>query len=67
MAWLDSLFAGAKAFLKGAVVAVRETVKAVLEEIDNSSFGKAATQLVRGVAERHFNAATDVRRRLGGP
>lgn len=46
MAWLDSLFAGAKAFLKGAVVVVRETVKAVLEEIDNSSFGKAATQLV---------------------
>ena len=60
MAWLDSLFAGAKAFLKGAVVAVRETVKAVLEEIDNSSFGKAATQLVRGVAERHFNVAKDL-------
>ena len=60
MGWLDSLFAGAKAFLTEAVEFVGQAVKAVLQEIDKSSFGRAATGLVRGVTERHFNTAQDL-------
>ena len=60
MSLLDSIFSGVKAFLRETVVFVKEAVKAVLAEIDNSSLGKAETTLVRGVTQRHFSAAQDL-------
>ena len=60
MSLLDSIFSGVKAFLRETVVFVKEAVKAVLTEIDNSTFGKAATTLVRGVTQRYFSAAQDL-------
>ena len=60
MSLLDSIFSGAKAFVKEIVSVVSETVKVVLEEIDRSAFGKAATQLVQGVTKRYFNSAADL-------
>ena len=60
MSLLDSIFSGAKAFIREIVSVVAETVKLILEEIDRSAFGKAATQMVQGVTKRYFNSASDL-------
>ena len=57
MSFLDSLFSGVMAFVKELVTVVGEAVKVVLEEIDRSSFGKAATQLFQGVTRKYFSQA----------
>ena len=60
MGFLESLFSGAKAFIREVVVPVLhaakqvavETVRVVLEEIDRSEFGRAATRLIDGAARQ---------------
>lgn len=59
MSFLQSLFSGAKALIRGVVEGVREVVRVVLTEIDNSNVGRAATELIRGVTSRHFSRALD--------
>lgn len=60
MNFLDALFSGAKALLKELVDFGGSLVREVLREIDNSSFGKAATRAVSGVADRVFGSAQDL-------
>ena len=60
MSLLDTLWGGAKALIQGAVSVAREVVRAVLEEIDRSSIGKATTQLIHGVTRQHFGKAKDL-------
>jgi hypothetical protein len=60
MSFLDALFSGAKALVKGLVEVGRTLVREVFQEIDNSSFGKAATRVVSGVADRMFAKAQDL-------
>lgn len=59
MSFLESLFSGAKALFRGVVSAVREVVHVVLTELDNSSVGRAATDLMKGVTNKHFSRALD--------
>lgn len=60
MSFLDSIFSGAKAFLKEIVSVAADAVKVILEELDRSVFGKAATELVQGATKRYFNSAADL-------
>lgn len=68
MGFLESLFSGAKAFIREVVVPVLhaakqvavETVRVVLEEIDRSEFGRATTRLIDGAAHRYFSHAEDL-------
>lgn len=60
MSILDSLFCGAKAFVRGVVSVVREVVHTVLTEFDNSSVGRATTNLMKGVTDKHFSRAQDL-------
>lgn len=68
MSFLESLFSGAKAFIREVVVPVLhaakqvavETVRVVLEEIDRSEFGRAATRLIDGAARQYFGRAEDL-------
>ena len=60
MSFLDSLFSGVKVFVKEFVTVVGEAVRVVLDEIDQSSFGKAATNLVKGFTRKYFNQANDL-------
>lgn len=59
MSILESLFSGAKAFVRGVVSGVREVVRVVLAEVDSSSVGRAATELMRGITNKHFSKAMD--------
>ena len=59
MSFLQSLFSGAKALIRGVLAEVREVVRVVLTEIDNSSVGRAATELIKGVTNKHFSRALD--------
>lgn len=60
MSFLDSLFSGVKVFVKEFVTVVGEAVRIVLDEIDRSSFGKAATDLVKGFTRKYFSQANDL-------
>ncbi len=60
MNFLDALFSGAKALAKELVDIGSTLVREILREIDNSSFGKAATRVVSGVADRMFGNAKDL-------
>jgi len=60
MNFLDALFSGAKALAKELVSFGRTLVHEILQEIDNSSFGKAATRVVAGAADRMFGDAQDL-------
>lgn len=60
MSFLDALFSGAKALAKELVGIGTTLVREILHEIDNSSFGKAATRVVAGVADRMFGNAQDL-------
>lgn len=68
MGFLESLFSGARAFLREVVVPVLQvakqvaidTVRAVLEEIDRSKFGRAATRYIDGASRQYFNRAEDL-------
>ncbi|MDR2188665.1 MAG: hypothetical protein LBE62_11560 [Azonexus sp.] len=60
MGILTSLFSGVKALVREVVGVVAEGVRAVLEEIDKSSFGRAATQLVQGITKRYFGEAEEL-------
>lgn len=60
MGILDSLFSGVKALVREVITVVAEAVHVALEEIDKSSFGRAATQLVQGVTHRYFGAAEEL-------
>ena len=57
---LEALFVGAKALVKGIASVARTVVREVLKEIDQSAFGRAATRLVDGIADRYFNQARDL-------
>lgn len=57
MGLLDSLFSGVKVFVKELVTVVGEAVRVILDEIDRSSFGKAAAGLVQGVTRKYFSQA----------
>lgn len=57
---LDSLFTGVKVFVRELVTVVGEAVKVVLEEIDRSSFGRAATGFVQGMTKKFFRQAEDL-------
>ena len=59
MSFLQSLFSGAKALFRGVISAVREIVHVVLTGLDNSSIGRAATDLMKGVTNKHFSRALD--------
>ena len=54
---LEALFSGAKAFVREAVSVARDAVRVILEEVDRSSFGRAATGLVNVITERYFKKA----------
>jgi phenylpyruvate tautomerase PptA (4-oxalocrotonate tautomerase family) len=54
---LDVLFSGVRAFVSEIAEVAREAVRVVLEEVDRSTFGRAATGLVKGIAERYFGKA----------
>lgn len=54
---LEALFSGAKAFVKELVSVARTVVREVLKEVDQSAFGRSATRLVDGIADRYFNQA----------
>ncbi len=60
MSMLETLWAGAKALIQGVTVAAREVIRAVFEEIDRSSIGKAATELIKGASRQHFSKAQDL-------
>lgn len=60
MSFLDSLFSGITAFVREVVTVVTDAVKVILEEVDRSLFGKAATEMVKGATKRYFNTATDL-------
>lgn len=59
MSFIQSLFSGAKALVRGVMVGIREVIHIVLTEIDNSSVGRAATDLMKGVTNKHFSRALD--------
>ena len=60
MRFLDALFSGAKALAKELVGVGGTLVREILREIDNSSFGKAATRVVSGVADHMFGTAQNL-------
>lgn len=60
MSFLQSLFSGVRALVSGLVSVAREAVRVVLVEVDNSSLGRAATDLVNGVTRKHFSRAFDL-------
>lgn len=60
MGFLESLFSGAKVFLKQFVTVAAEAVQIVLDEIDKSIFGRAATQLVQGATKKYFSEASEL-------
>lgn len=60
MGLLDSLFSGVKVFVRELVSVVGEAVRVVLEEIDRSSIGRAATEFVQGVTKKYFRQAGDL-------
>ncbi len=57
MNFLEALFSGAKALVRELVSVARTVVREVLKEIDQSVFGRSATRLVDGLADRYFNQA----------
>lgn len=60
MSILESLFAGAKALVREVAKAAAEAVRIVLDEIDRSSFGRAATRFVEGATQTYFRNAADL-------
>lgn len=60
MGFLESIFSGAKVFVRELVTVVAEAVRVVLEEIDRSNFGRAATQLIQGATQKYFNTAANL-------
>lgn len=60
MGFLDSLFSGAKVFVRELATVAAEAVRVVLEEIDRSSFGRAATQIIQGATRKYFGVAADL-------
>jgi hypothetical protein len=54
---LEALFSGARALVREVVSIGRTAVREILKEIDNSSFGRAATKLVEGVTQKYFSTA----------
>lgn len=57
---LDSIFSGAKVIIQQLVTVATEAIKLVLEEIDRSPFGHAATQLVQGLNSKLFTQAQNL-------
>jgi hypothetical protein len=60
MSILQSLFSGAKAFIRELVGVAAESVRVILAEADRSSFGRAATELIKVVTQRYFTQAADL-------
>ena len=60
MSFLDSLFSGITALVREVVTVVKDAVKVVLEEVDRSVFGRAATEFVKGATKRYFSTAADL-------
>lgn len=60
MGILDSLLAGAKAFVRDVFTTAAHAVRSVLVEFDRSAVGQATAQLIRGVATRYFRTAADL-------
>lgn len=60
MGFLESLFSGVRVFVSELVTVVADAVRVVLEEIDRSSFGRAATQFVHGATQKYFSTAQNL-------
>ena len=60
MGFIESLFSGVRVFVRELVTVVAEAVRVVLEEIDRSSFGRAATQFVEGATRKYFSNALNL-------
>lgn len=60
MNFLEALFSGAKAFVRELISVSRTVVREVLKEVDQSAFGRSATRLADGIADRYFNQARDL-------
>ena len=59
MSFFEALFSGAKALFQVVVAGVREVVRVVLAEVDNSLLGRAATDMINGATKNQFNRARD--------
>lgn len=57
---LEALFSGARALVREVVSIGRAAVREILKEVDNSSFGRAATKLVEGVTQKYFSTAQNL-------
>lgn len=60
MGFLDALFAGARALVREVVQVGRLVIREVLEELDRSAIGQAATRVIHGFADRAFSQAKDL-------
>lgn len=57
---LDALLPYAKAFIREIAGGAREVVRAVLKEVDESAFGRAATGFIEGATRTLFGKAQDL-------
>lgn len=60
MNFLTALFRGAKAIWEGAKHVGRTLIQDVLQELDRSAFGRAATKLVEGLVDHHLKSAREL-------
>lgn len=58
--FLDAVWSGARAFLKGVVQLGRSIVHEVLEEIDKSAIGQAVTRVIHGYADKAFSKTKEL-------
>ncbi|MBL8526389.1 MAG: hypothetical protein JNL68_01755 [Burkholderiales bacterium] len=57
---LEAVFSGVRAIVREVGMAAREAVGIVLQEIDRSPIGRAATRILEGTADRLFRRASDL-------
>lgn len=50
MNFLEALFSGAKAMVRGLVSIVKPVIVDIIQELDSSSLGRATTRVVSGMA-----------------
>lgn len=60
MGFFDAIFSGAKALFMGLVDVGTMLVRQVIQEFDNSAFGKTATRVATGVADQMFGTAKNM-------
>lgn len=60
MSFLDAVFSGARAVVKGLLDVGRDFVRDVLVDLDRTSIGKAAARVLNGFADKAFARAKDL-------